>query len=125
MQLRLWHLFSATAVVAVWMWAYQAQPSRILTSTAAGFTVLAVFGCSWMTLVAFVASLGSLVEFQTCACGYIASWNALPVTALSCILGWCGAWPARKGARATRLVSSCVAMTATCVVITNLEDLFI
>ncbi len=125
MQLRLRHYFIATAVVAVWTWAYLAPTIPAAKYTAAVFTVLATFGCSWMTLTALVASLASLVEFQTCGCGYIATWNALPVTILACILGWCGACYASKAAKVTRLVAICVAITATSVVIRNLEDLFI
>jgi hypothetical protein len=125
MKLRLRHFFTVTAVVAVWLWAYLGPPIPILTWTAAVLTVLAVFGSSWMTLTALFVSLASLFEFQTCACGHISTWNAMPVTALSCALGWYGAWHAGQAGKASQLVAICVAIAATSVVIKNLEDLFV
>ena len=128
MTLRLRTFFIATAVVAVWLWVHR-DPSiplgAIARYTPVVFTVLAVFGCSWMTLTSLAASLGSLFAFETCACGHVLTWNAIPVTALSCAVGWWGAWHARQGGRASRMVAICVAVAATSICIKILDDLIV
>jgi len=86
MKLRLRHFFAATTVAAVWTWAILHWEFPSARWAAATFTLLTVFGSSWMTGAALFASLASLIEFQTCACGHLSTWNALPVTGASCLL---------------------------------------
>jgi hypothetical protein len=125
MKLRLRHFFGMTAVAAVWTWAILHWEFPSARWAAATFTLLTVFGSSWMTGAALFASLASLIEFQTCACGHLSTWNALPVTGASCLLGWWGVRDTSTGGIARPLVSICVAILATSVLLKNLEDLFI
>lgn len=125
MKLRLRHFFGMTAVAAVWAWAILHWEFQSPRWAAATFTLLTVFGSSWMTGAALFASLASLIEFQTCACGHLSTWNALPVTGASCLLGWWGVRDTSTGGIARPLVSICVAILATSVLLKNLEDLFI
>jgi hypothetical protein len=87
-------------------------------------TALAAAGSSWMTIAAAFGSLFCMFEFQTCACGHLASWQALAGTSFSSVLAWYAMMKALQES-GQGYMAVCVALLSTCLFARNLEDLFV
>ena len=127
MKLRLTHIFVLLTIVAVWLWSILRWPDYPGAKwTAIVFTAIAVSGASWGTLTAVFASLYCMLEFQTCACGHLASWPAFAITMVSSLIAWCETNDAfRKDSKCGFAVALCVATMTSLLSFRILEDIFI